>query len=277
MISRKSIGALLLVVSLLCSGCAEPAKRLYDGARASASKGEWEASKKLLFSLLEKYPQSRFAPGAAAKLGDIFAFVDKNIDAAIEIYDYLVFKYPQSSLVPLALVRQAEIIKERKRDPVAAAELLERIYQNYPEFRQGDLVLILMARCLESMKSFTRERVYLRELLLSWQGSPYIEEAQYLYGMSCLGDELIDEALLTFKSFLSTFPESRFASKAEIGYAETLKERHGKGEAAKYLAAVMERYPNQDRDILTEELKILESKVPLSRIKIPGRKLRGRR
>jgi TolA-binding protein len=277
MILRKAAGFFCIVLLVVLAGCAEPAKRLYDDAGASASQGKWERAKEIYAFLLEQYPQSRFAPGAMTKLADIFAFVEKDFEAAVELYDLLLLSYPQSSLAPVALLKKAVILKERKQDPVGSQELLERICQNYPDCRQKDYVLILMARCLESTESFTRQRVYLRELMLSYSGSPYAAEAHYLYGMSCLADGLIDEALLAFKNFLCNFPESRFAARAEIGYAEALQEKHGKSEAANYLTAIIERYPTPERGILAEQIKILQNEVPLSRIKIPGKRLGGRR
>lgn len=277
MIVRKMTGLLLIVLLALFAGCAEPAKRLYDDAGTSASQGKWDRAKETYGFLLDKYPQSRFAPGATAKLADIFAFVERDFEAAIEMYDLLLMNYPQSLLAPAALVKKAEILKERKQDPVGSQELLARICQNYPNYRQLDYVMILMARCLESTKNFTRQRAYLRELILSYPQSSHADEAHYLYGMSCLADGLIDEALLAFKNFLCNFPESRFAARAEIGYAEALQEMHGKSEAANYLTMKLERYSTPERSILADQIKVFQNEVPLSRIKIPGKRLEGRR
>ncbi|NIS75890.1 MAG: tetratricopeptide repeat protein [Deltaproteobacteria bacterium] len=277
MIPGKVKCAILIVLIAFSAGCAEPARRLYDAAGANASLGEWDSAKTLYSDLLETYPQSRFAPGAAVKLADIFAFVEKDFRAAMEMYDLLQLHYPQSSLVPVAMVKKAEILKERRQDPTGSLELLERIYQQHPDFQQRDYVLILMARCLESAENYAMQRAYLRELILSFPASPHSAEAHYLYGMSCLAHDLIDEALLAFKNFLCNYPDSRFAARAEIGYAEALREKRGKNEAANYLTAILTRYPSSDQSILSEQIKILQNEVSLSVIKIPGKRLGGRR
>lgn len=273
----KMTGFICIVLIVILAGCAEPAKRLYDQAGTRASLGEWAGAKDIYRALLDKYPQSRFAPDAVVKLADIFAFVDRDFRSAIEMYDVLQLNYPQSNLVPVSMVKKAEILKERKQDPTGSQELLERIYQNHPDFAQRDYVLILMARCLESTGHFARQRAYLRELILSFPVSTYAAEAHYLYGMSCLADDLIDEALLAFKNFLCNFPESRFSARAEIGYSEALKDKLGKSEAANYLTAVLPRYPTPERSILTEQIKILQNDISPSVIKIPGRRLGGLR
>jgi TolA-binding protein len=227
--------------------------------------------------VVEKYPLSRFAPPSVIKLGDIYGFEDKDFELALEMYGSLIVSYPQSSLVPRALLRKAEIFKERRLDTTGSLEILERIYQKYPSFEDIDYVLLLMARCYEAEGNFTRERASLREIILEHPDSSFIEEANYHYGMACLGDGLVDEALLAFKSFLSNYPESRFAARAEIGYAEALKEKHGKSEALSYLASAVERYGRADRQIIKDRLEVLKSRVPISRIRIPGRKIGGRR
>ncbi len=277
MTPRALKGFACIVLLALCAGCAEPAKRLYDEAGSSASQGKWDRAKEIYATLLDTYPQSRFAPGATEKLADIFAFVERDFEAAIEMYDLLLYNYSQSSLAPVALMKKAEILKERRQDPVASQELLERLYQNYPGFSERDHVLILMARCLESTENFTRQRKYLRELILTYPLSPHAAEAHYLYGMSCLADGLIDEALLAFKNFLCDYRDTRFAARAEIGYAEALQEKHGKSEAANYLTAIIDRYSTPERGILAEQIKVLQSELPISRIKIPGKRLGGRR
>ncbi len=274
--NRNTFITILLLV-LVLTGCTEPAKKLYVEGEVSGSMGKWEEARVSYFTLLETYPESRFAPSSLLKLGDIFGYVDKDFESALEMYDSLVLNYPQSDHVPDALLRKAEILIEKRQDVMGSMETLERVYQGYPDCKNRDRLIVLMSRCLEAKESFTRERAYLLELIREYPGSKYIEEACYLYGMACLGDGLADESLLAFKNILAKYPGGRFAARAEIGYAEALKEKVGTQEAANYLAAVMDRYVLGDRNVIQQRIRVLKNRVPLSKIRIPGRRLGRRR
>ncbi|RMG59537.1 MAG: outer membrane protein assembly factor BamD [Deltaproteobacteria bacterium] len=249
-----------------------PSERLYFEAMDLSSLGSWEEAEARFQRVVEQYPHSRLAPRALLRLGDIYGFQEKDFSRALETYDRLVESYPQSDIVPVALLRKAEILRERMVDPVGSMEVLTRILQHYPGFPETERVLILMARNLEEVQQFTREKAYLKRLLLEFPGSPYAEEASYRYAMACLGEGSIDEALLSFKNFFATYPGSRFAARAEIGYAEALKEKHGRSDAIEYLADAMDRYDDEEKGLLKERIESLKSRVPLSKIRIPRRR-----
>ncbi len=263
----------LILLVLFLAGCSEPAKKLFVEGETLASRGVWEEAREKFIDLVERYPDSRYAPEATVRIADIFGFVDKEFETALDIYGSLVLTYPQSRLVPEALLKKAEILKEKKRDIAGSLETLERIYQQYPDCSRKEYLLILMARCLEGRESFARERNTLIELIREHPSSRFGEEASYMYGMACLGDGLIDESLLAFKNMLGKYPGGRFAAKAEIGYAEALKEKMGKDEAAGYLSAVVDRYPPHDRVVINRRIVHLKKALPISKIRIPGRHL----
>ncbi len=275
---RAFLLLVLVIISLLVIGVVKhPSWNLFSQAEKAASYGNWDRAIELYRAVADKYPYSRVAPRALFTLGDIYGFEKKDFILAMETYDAVIERYPQSRFVSMALLRKAEVLKERFQDVVGSMEVLSRIEQKYPSFEKMDYVYILMARCLEAVQDFTRERAYLRKLMIKYPDSPYAEEAHYLYAMACLGEGLVDEALLSFKNFFAKYPGSRFSARAEIGYAEALKEKHGKGEAIEYLAEVMDRYGEDDRELLESRVKVLKSRVPLSTLRIPKRRKGGRR
>jgi len=263
----------LPLLLFILAGCTEPAKKLFVEGEILASQGVWDEARGKFLDLVQKYPDSRYAPEATVRIADIYGFVDKDFETALDIYGSLVLDYPQSRFVPEALLKKAEILKEKKRDIAGSLETLERVYQQYPHCSRREYLLILMARCLEGRENFARERSTLIELIREYPSSRFGEEACYLYGMACLSDGLIDESLLAFKNLLGKYPGGRFAAKAEIGYAEALKEKMGKEEAAGYLSAVVNRYPPHDRVVINRRIDCLKQTLPISKIRIPGRHL----
>ncbi|HEY6097459.1 MAG TPA: hypothetical protein VIU83_05330, partial [Candidatus Deferrimicrobium sp.] len=96
---------LLCGALLLAAACADPARERFERAEKELLSQKMEAALSDYRFIARDHPQSRYAPAALLRQGDIYGGYYRNFPAALEAYESLVYNYPRASEVPRALLR----------------------------------------------------------------------------------------------------------------------------------------------------------------------------
>ncbi|NKN34400.1 tol-pal system protein YbgF [Marichromatium bheemlicum] len=116
--------------------------RKYDQARTAFA------------TLLERYPQGRFADNARYWLGETF-YVQRDYSAALTAFDELVRRHPASAKVPGALLKMGYIHFEQ-RDFEQSRARLEQVIDNYPNSTEARLARARLDRLDEVERAGVR-------------------------------------------------------------------------------------------------------------------------
>lgn len=205
-------------------------------------------------SITREYPESRYAPAALLRQGDLYGSWYRNAAAALEAYDSLAFNYPRAAELPRASLKKAEIRLIRFSESAAAAEDLEALRRRYPRFEGMDEVLALLGKAYAGMSDPARELAALRELLEGFPDSPRAREARWRVGYVLLGTGRFADAEREFQKMLYLAADPKEAARARWGvahalegqgrYAEALGEYEaigGEGEDPAYIAGKVAR------------------------------------
>src|SRR4030042_2984296 len=92
---------------LLSAACAAPARERFERAEKELLSQKMEAAPSDYRYIARDHPQSRYAPAALLRQGDLYGGYYRNFPAALEAYGSLVYNYPRASEVPRALMRTA--------------------------------------------------------------------------------------------------------------------------------------------------------------------------
>lgn len=229
----RRLSALLLLLAL--PACADPARERFERAEKALLAQKMEAALADFRSIPREYPQSRCAPAALLRQGDLFASFYRNYAAALEAYDSLVFNYPQAAEVPRAVMRKGEIRLVQLFDYPAAIAELERVRTQYPRFEARDEVLLLLAKAYAAQGEPARQHAVLLELVEKHPDSPRAMEARWGVAYALLAQGTFQEADREFRKILYLVTDRKQAARARWGIAQALE---GQGE----FAAALEQY-----------------------------------
>lgn len=238
---RKSVAtpaaALLVLVfaALAAPSCADPARERFEKAEKALLEHRMDAALAGFRSVPNDFPQSRYAPAALLRQGDLFGSYYRNHDAALEAYDSLVYNYPQAAEAPEAILRKGEIHLVRLfgyRDAVADLELLRG---KYPRFAKMSEVLFLLAKAYGGLPDPTRQLAVLSELVERHPDSPRAMEARWMAATTLLAQGKFDDADREFRKLLYLAGDARGAARARWGMAQAME---GKGD----LEGALEQY-----------------------------------
>ena len=218
---------------LLPAACADPARDRYEKAEKSLQYRRMEEALAGYRSIAREFPQSRYAPAALLRQGDLYGSYYRNFPAALEAYDSLVFNYPRSSEAPRALLRRSEVHLFQYLDPAAASADLERLRRDFPRFEGTDEALILLARAYGAAGEPERQAAILSELMQRYPDSARAGEGRWMLAYALLGQRRYAEADREFRKLLYLAGDRRSAAQARWGIAQSLE---GTGNLAGALA-----------------------------------------
>jgi TolA-binding protein len=184
-------------------------------------------------SIAREFPQSRYAPTALLRQGDLYGAYYRNFPAALEAYDSLVFNYPRAAEAPKAMLRTAEVHLFQYFDAATAAASLTRLRNDFPRFEEMDEALFLLARAYGAAGDAGRQAEILSELLERHPKSRRVVEGRWLLAYSLLGQRRYAEADREFRKLLYLAGDGKSAAKARWGMAQSLE---GTGDLAGALA-----------------------------------------
>jgi TolA-binding protein len=213
----------LLCVLLLAAACADPAQERYERAEKALLARKMEAALADFRTIARDQPQSRFAPAALLRLGELYGAYFRDFPAALEAYESLVFNYPRASEVPQALLRTAEIHLLQYMDPSAAAAPLERIRKGFPRFERMDEALFLLAQAYNASRDDDRQGKVLNELMERFPKSPRAAEGRWMLAYAFLGQRRYPEAEREFRKLLFLAADPKASARARWGVAQSLE------------------------------------------------------
>lgn len=252
-----SVVAFLLV--FLVPACSDPVRERFERAEKAFMEKKMEVALAGYRSIPIDFPQSRYAPIALLRQGDLFGSYFRNTEAALEAYDSLLFNYPGSSEVPFALKRRAEIRLLQAFDYTSAAGDLERIRRQYPLFEQMDDVMLLLAKAYGGLSDPARQRKVLSELVEQYPDSPRVMEARWTSAYVLLAQGQYAEADREFRGILSLVSDRKEAARARWGMAQAME---GEGDLEAALAqyeAIREDW--EDPEFIGEKVERLNQRL----------------
>jgi outer membrane protein assembly factor BamD (BamD/ComL family) len=259
---RAVVRLLVVVAALAPASCADPARARFERAEKALLEQRMDDALAGYRSIPKDFPQSRHAPPALLRQGDLFGSYYRNYDAALEAYDSLVYNYPQAAEAAQAILRKGEIHLLQffgYREAVAELELLRT---QYPSFARMDEALILLAKAYGGLPDPARQLAVLSELAERHPDSPRALEARWVAASTLLGQGKHDEAEREFGRLLEVAADPRAAARARWGMAQALE---GKGD----LAGAVRQYEAigddwDDPDYLVEKLSRLRKRLKKS-------------
>jgi TolA-binding protein len=219
----RGSGLLLLCAFLLAAGCGDPAGERFERAEKELLAQRMETALADFRAVAREYPQSRHAPVALLRQGDLFGSYYRNFPAALEAYGSLVYNYPRTAEAPTALLRSAEIHLLQYMDPAAAAGHLERIRKEFPRYERTDEVLFLLAHARSAAGEVDRQIAVLNELVERYPRSGRAAEGRWMLAYACLGQRRYREAEREFRKLLFLAGDRRSAVRARWGTAQALE------------------------------------------------------
>ena len=218
---------LLLCAFLLAAGCGDPAAERFERAEKELLAQRMESALSGFRAVAREHPQSRYAPAALLRQGDLFGAYYRNFPAALEAYGSLVFTYPGVAEVPSALLRIAEIHLLQYMDPAAAAAELERIRKEFPRFERMDEALFLLAHAYSAAGDADRQIAVLAELVGKHPQSNRSAEGRWMMANAYLGQRRYADSEREFRKLLFLAGDRKAAVRARWGVAQSLE---GKGD-----------------------------------------------
>jgi TolA-binding protein len=176
--ARVFFAAASLLVFLV-PACSDPARERFERAEKAFLEQEMDAALTRYRSIPIDFPQSRYAPAALLRQGDLFGSYYRRDEAAVEAYGSLLFNYPRSPEAPRAVLRRAEIRLLKFFDYAAAVADLELIRKQYPGFPGMDDVMLLLGKAYGGLPDRARQAKVLSELIEEYPDSPRAMEARW--------------------------------------------------------------------------------------------------
>ena len=218
-----------VLASVVLASCSDSPRARFERAEKEFLDKRMEAALGDYRSIPIDFPQSRYAPAALLRQGDLFGSYYRNAEAAVEVYTSLLFNYPGSPEAPRAVMRRAEIHLQQFFDYPAAVEDLELVRSQYPGFPEMDRVLLLLAKAYRGLPDPARQAKVLSQLIEQYPNSPHAMEGRWMSAFALLAREQYAEAEREFGKILSLVPDRKEAVRARWGMAQA---REGEGDLA---------------------------------------------
>jgi len=215
--------ALVCGALLMAAACADPARERFERAEKEFLSQKMEAALSDYRNIARDHPQSRYAPAALLRQGDLYGSYYRNFPAALEAYDSLVYNYPRASEVPRALLSTAEIHLLQYLDPPSAVADLERIRKEFPRFERGDEALFLLARAYGAAGEDEQQAAVLSELTERFPKSNRAAEGRWMLAYALLGQQRYADAEREFRKLLYLSTGRQSAVQARWGVAQSLE------------------------------------------------------
>jgi TolA-binding protein len=264
-VTRRPAPAEAACVLLLCLGlaalqaCSDPARERFEAAEKALLEQRMDAALMGFRSIPREFPQSRYAPIALLRQGELFGSFYRNYPAALEAYGSLVFNYPRDAEAPRALQRSGEIHLLQFLDYSAAAEEFETIRRQFPGFPETDAVLLLLAKAYSGMDDPTRQIAALSELIGKFPDSPRAAEGRWMLAHAFLAQGSFFEAELEFRKMLYLVSDRKTMARARWGMAQALEGMGRPADALEQYEAIRDDW--EDPAQVAEKIERLKSRM----------------
>jgi len=220
---------LLLLASVVLASCSDLPRERFERAEKAFLDKKMEAALAGYRSIPIDFPQSRYAPSALLRQGDLLGSYYRNAEAAVEVYTSVLFNYPGSPEAPRAVMHRAEIHLQQFFDYASAVEDLELIRTQYSGFAEMDRVMLLLAKAYRGLPDPARQAKVLSELIERYPKSPRAMEGRWMNAYALLARGQYAEAEREFEKILSLVSDRKEAARVRWGMAQA---REGQGDLA---------------------------------------------
>ncbi len=256
----RSCGALLLCLCpLYLLSCSDPARERFEAAEKALLEQKMDSALMGYRSIPREFPQSRYAPTALLRQGELFGTFYRNYPAALEAYESLVFTYPGAAETPRALLRRGEIHLLQFLDYAAAAEDLEAIRRRFSRFPESDEVLLLLAKAYAGMADPARQTAALSELIGTFPDSPRAAEGRWMLAYAYLAQGKFFEAEREFRKLFYLASDRKSIARSRWGMAQSLEGMGQLGAAVAQYEAI--RNDGEDPAYVAEKIDRLKNRM----------------
>jgi outer membrane protein assembly factor BamD len=238
--------ALLLVIVLLVGGCAWlrpgptailPAEELYQIGEGELAKRRYEDARKNFRRIVERHPNSAYAPRARFLIGEAF-YREAEFDLAVREFETFMAFYPRHQIADLVQYRLAmsyyDQIKPIEQDQTLAAKALDqfrKLVKEYPESRYATDALGKIDICrgrlaqkevwvaaynYHQQNNLVGARQRLEKVLKEYPRTLVVPEAMFLLAEISVREGKRDEAVALFRRLETDYGYTDFGRRAAV-------------------------------------------------------------
>lgn len=234
---------LLFLSALVFSACsADPGGVVFEKAEKQLSMGEIEIAVSQYQYVVDKHPESAFAPKSQYRLAQIYNRNFGDRKKAMEAYSTLFFMYPNSPETIDARVDIAGIYAVNGEHRLAIEQYQKLLVEKSSEYAKFQH-LIAMEYIM--LNDFAQARVEFTELL-GRASRDLVPEIECQIANTYYIEGSLKEAVERYEKVISRYPDSPFALNAKFNIAKSLSESGKLNEAMVILKEIKDRYPNRD-------------------------------
>lgn len=242
---------LFLLVTGHCSlltvvaGCSQdPAQPLYENAEGLFSQMRYEKAIEAYSNIVNKYPESPYAPASQYKIGLINNLYLKNVRRAMYAYSALMLLYPDSKEVLLARQDMAEIYA-RKGDYRKAIGEYQWLMKNSRGVQRDNFQYKIALTYLK-LTDIKQTRIELQEIVKNSPNSTLAPEIYYQIANTYYLEGDYKEAINGYDMVISLYPANSYADEARLKKAVCIEETGNLAEAMRLYKDLENSYPNPE-------------------------------
>lgn len=254
---------MLSLSAIVFSACtADPGGVVFEKAEKQFSRGEIEPALGQYQYIVDKYPESAFAPKSQYRIAQIYNRNLGDRKRAMEAYSTLYFMYPNSPETVDARVDIAAIYAANGEHRLAI-EQYQRVLSERPSEYAKFQYRIAMEYIM--LNDFTQARVEFTELL-NRASRDLKPEIEYQIANTFYIEGNLKDAIDRYEKIISRYPESLFALNAKLGIAKSFSETGRLSEAMVILKELKGVYPNKDTvDVMIDAVQVRLDEGPGSK------------
>jgi len=230
---------------LLLTACsADPAQPLYEKAEGLFSQMQYAKAIESYSNIVNKYPESPYAPASQYKIGLINNLYLKDVRRAMNAYAALMLLYPGSKEVLLARQDTADIYIRKGDYRKAIGEYQWLIKNTGGEKRDNFQYQIAMAYL--KLTDIKQARIELQEIVRNSPNSTFGPEIYYQIANTHYLEGDYKEAVNAYERVISLYPDNPYANEARLNKAVCIEETGNLAEAVRLYKELEKGYPNPE-------------------------------
>lgn len=240
----KQVVTVFLLVAVVTGCSQDPAQPLYENAEGLFSQMIYEKAIEAYSNIVNKYPESPYAPASQYKIGLINNLYLKDVRRAMNAYAALMLLYPDSKEVLLARQDMAEIYA-RKGDYRKTIGEYQWLMKNSGGI-QRDNFQYQIAMTYLKLTDIKQTRIELQEIVKNSPNSTLGPEIYYQIANTYYLEGDYKEAINVYELVISLYPANSYANEARLNKAVCIEETGNLAEAMRLYKELEKSYPNPE-------------------------------
>jgi TolA-binding protein len=240
----KKVFTVFLLVAVITGCSQDPAQPLYENAEGLFSQMTYEKAIEAYSNIVNKYPESPYAPASQYKIGLIYNLFLKNMRRAMYAYSTLMLLYPNSKEVLLARQDMADIYARKGDYGKAIGE-----YQWLMKKSRGvqrDNFQYKIAMTYLKLTDVNQTRIELQEIVKNSPNSTLAPEIYYQIANTYYLEGNCYEAINGYDKVITLYPVNSYADEARLKKAVCIEETGNLAEAMRLYKDLENSYPNPE-------------------------------